>query len=471
MSGQGALIALLLASGGAPRWVFTGDVMLARGVGREIALRGGASPWLKMRKFFAGADLVMGNLEGSVGEPEDCLGEPCFAVQVDALRFPKAAGFTALGLENNHIADLGPDGPRRTREALVQARISPITFQGSPTFFKSQGHVLSLIAVSNVKGKDGRRTEVPSDALRQKLRLARSLSDWVVVSIHWGAELADWPQPKQREMAKWLIAQGADLIIGHHPHVVEPPECVDGRPVFFSLGNHVFDQKYPETKQGLIAECTVEEDQLTCAGVATTTGPRTSFPEVQAAERKPVGECRVPKPHPLVIGGYTVRPKVAEGRLAGGAIVLEGTKEGAGSWTAPAPGLLSIAAARLGNPEELLLSLEAHHSSIDREIGPRPYVYAVGPRGPVAKWRGSALAWPLIDAELLHATSEDLLCALHRGDSFIKLNPATTETRTAVYRWNGFGFSGVEDAALNDQCRRAFTGGQSTDSASAGAGH
>jgi len=378
------LIALL-----APRWVFTGDVMLARGVRQEIDARNGASPWWKMRKFFAGADLVMGNLEGSVGDPEDCLGEPCFAVSPGALRFAKAAGFTALGLENNHIADVGPDGPRRTREALVQSRISPLTFQGSPTFFKSQGHVLALVAVSNVRGKDGRRTEVPSDALRQKLRLARSLSDWVVVSIHWGVELADGPQPKQREMARWLVAQGADLIVGHHPHVVEAPECVDGRPVFFSLGNHVFDQKDPATKRGLIAECTVEGGQLACSGVETTTGPRTSFPEVRTAERKAVGECKVPSFRPLVVGGYTVRPKVAEGRLASGAIVLAGT-------------------------------------------------------------RG-----PLLDGELLRADSEDYLCALH------------PRTRTAVYRWNGSGFSGVEDPGLNDQCRRAFTGERSTGSGSA----
>jgi poly-gamma-glutamate synthesis protein (capsule biosynthesis protein) len=75
------------------------------------------------------------------------------------------------------------------------------------------------------------------------MRLARSLAELVVVYIHWGSELLDWPNTGQREAAGWLIQNGADVIVGHHPHVVQTPECVRGRPVFFSLGNHVFDQR------------------------------------------------------------------------------------------------------------------------------------------------------------------------------------------------------------------------------------
>jgi poly-gamma-glutamate synthesis protein (capsule biosynthesis protein) len=91
--------------------------------------------------------------------------------------------------------------------------------------------------------------------------------------------------------------------------------------------------------------------------------------------------------------------------------------------------------------EPLLLSLESHTSSIDDEVGLRPYVYAVGPHGLIARWRGSALAWPLIDAV---ESKDGVLCALHRGDSFLLPDPATTTTRIAAYRWNGFGFAGIE---------------------------
>ncbi|MFX6250463.1 CapA family protein, partial [Acinetobacter baumannii] len=76
---------------------------------------------------------------------------------------------------------------------------------------------------------------VPSLAAERKLRLARTMADWVVVFVHWGAELRDWPQPDQRRQAAWFVAHGADLIIGAHPHVPIAPDCVDGRPVFYSL--------------------------------------------------------------------------------------------------------------------------------------------------------------------------------------------------------------------------------------------
>ena len=66
----------------------------------------------------------------------------------------------------------------------------------------------------------------------------------------------------QQQQARWLVEHGADLIVGHHPHVVQAPACVEGRPVFFSLGNHLFDQKYAETKDGLIADCSVHGGRL-----------------------------------------------------------------------------------------------------------------------------------------------------------------------------------------------------------------
>jgi poly-gamma-glutamate synthesis protein (capsule biosynthesis protein) len=98
-----------------------------------------------------------------------------------------------------------------------------------------------------------------------------------------------------------------------------------------------------------------------------------------------------------------------------------------------------------------LLSLEKHASPIDSERDPRPYVYEVGPHGFIARWRGSALAWPLLDARLL-PVSERVLCALHRRDSFLVLSPESKGTRVAAYRWNGFGFDGITDPGIVSRC-------------------
>lgn len=104
---------------------------------------------------------------------------------------------------------------------------------------------------------------------------------------------------------------------------------------------------------------------------------------------------------------------------------------------------------------ELLFTLERHHSTIDQEDGLRPYVYQLGTRGLVAKWRGSALAWPVVDATL-RPGSDGILCAMHRRDSFLVLDPQSEGVRTAAYRWNGFGFSGVDDASTLTRCRARF---------------
>jgi poly-gamma-glutamate synthesis protein (capsule biosynthesis protein) len=99
----------------------------------------------------------------------------------------------------------------------------------------------------------------------------------------------------------------------------------------------------------------------------------------------------------------------------------------------------------------LLLALERHPSAIDGELALRPVVYAATAHGLVAKWRGTALAWPLLDAVV---DREGRLCALHRGDSFVRPDPTTPLTRTMRYRWNGFGFSALADA--DGACARLF---------------
>lgn len=449
------------------RMIFTGDILLSREVRREIKLKNGQSPWVNIKPFFKDADWVVGNLEGSVGDTESCAEEVstlCFAIQPQLLKLLKKAGFTALSVENNHSADLGNKGISDTRASLNQIGLPAIDFDHSPGFLKLNKHVIAFISFSNIASKSGAKVEIPSNELQQKIRLAKSLADWVIVNVHWGVELADWPQPKQQDMAKWMIGQGADVIIGHHSHVVQPPECILGKPVFFSLGNHVFDQKYPLSKQGLIAECTINSNQLSCSGIGTSTSQNSSYPDISVNESKiqqRISECKVAQTTPIVVDGYTVRPRLEKNQFIDGEVVLEGRKLGARAWTVAAKRLIALEKGHLTNDKSeknFLFTLENHFSSIDQEASPRPYVYEVSSHGLIAKWRGSALAWPLVGGKLIRsATSNiDYLCALHRKDSFIALNQNTKETRTAVYEWNGFGFSGNENSELLAQCEHAF---------------
>jgi poly-gamma-glutamate synthesis protein (capsule biosynthesis protein) len=141
------------------------------------------------------------------------------------------------------------------------------------------------------------------------------------------------------------------------------------------------------------------------------------------------------------IEGVSIRPEPWSPDQPVNGIILDGYQAGKLVWQSMRQALVSLQVVTSMAAEPLLLSLERHTSSIDDEVGLRPYVYAVGPHGLIARWRGSALAWPLIDAV---ESKDGVLCALHRGDSFLLPDPATKTTRIAAYRWNGFGFTGIE---------------------------
>jgi hypothetical protein len=444
------------------RLIFTGDILLAREVAHEIAARHEASPWADMDKTLRPADLVMGNLEGTIGDPKSCKApfELCFADDPHLLTLAKQAGFTALGIANNHSGDLGEAGRRATRMALESAGLAPIGSPESPAFIRLGTRTVAIVAISLVPARDGVIDAVPSWQVAQKLRLARAVADWIIVFAHWGKELADWVVPEQQAQATWLVAHGADVIIGAHPHTVQPAVCLDGKPVFYSLGNHVFDQKYAATKHGLIAECRIAGDRLTCGGLSTETPMGSSFPHPAGPlASQDLARCSVPATAPVTVGGQTIRAWTFPGQItADDRTVLEG-KSAKATWRTGPGALVSAAIGSLvpGKPP-MLVTLERHRSSMDSEDGPRPYVYDVTPRGLIARWRGSALAWPLLDASVIEdAQGQAYLCALHRGDSFIMLDPAhPSKPRIQLYRWNGFGFSGVSDAVLTERCRAEY---------------
>jgi Bacterial capsule synthesis protein PGA_cap len=434
------------------RLLFTGDILLSRQVAQEWTRRG-VSPWLKFAGLFQSADWVGGNLEGVVGDPADCLSSqsPCFAIRAELLALAGQAGFAALTQENNHAGDLGDAARQHTTAALAQAGVLGLSFARSPQFFRRGDYTLALVAVNTVPGADGKVQQIPSVALAQKLRLAAQLAQVVIVSVHWGQELVDWPVAGQRAQAQWLVKHGADVVVGHHPHVVQEAACVDGRPVFYSLGNHLFDQKYPQSKQGAVADCRIAAGRLACGTLATQTPPGTTYPQLQqdGTAGGALADCKPLLREALHAGEVEIRPEPWSAGLPPDTLALEGWREDKRVWRSRRQRLLSLQQAYLAGADQppLLFALEQHASPLDEESGVRPYVYAVGAQGLVAKWRGSALAWPLLDAVAVPSATGAAICALHRGDSFLALQPDTRATRLAAYRWNGFGFSGVDEPA------------------------
>lgn len=438
------------------RVLFVGDILLSRNVKEEFQTRK-TFPWKNLNPLFQSADLVVGNLEGAVGNTQDRLNSPAespvFTIDPSDIPMLKEAGFKIITVENNHSFDLGKIGKKNTIEALQNNNLTPVYLENSPQFFTVKDVVISLLSLNIVLGRDCSRNQIPSIEIEQKLRLARSLSNIVIVSIHWGSELLDWPNREQRQTANWLIKNGADLIIGSHPHVIQKPELIGGKPVFFSLGNHFFDQKYPRTKEGLMVDLRIQNGKFRCNGILTHTQHNSFYPEISDT----IDFKFDPVPYriaPLKINGYTIKPVSA---TDGGEnkIVLQAFQNDQRMWNTHPMSIVSIASYKPDDKNEYLFALEKHYSSLDSEMNVRPYVYSIDNKGLIARWRGSALAWPLIDAQISPANHK-ILCALHRGDSFIKLDKTTRNKRIAAYEWNGFGFKGSSDSIACDACDELY---------------
>ncbi|GAB4482771.1 MAG: capsular polyglutamate synthetase PgsA [Anaerolineae bacterium] len=233
--------------------IAVGDVMLGRQVNISSLRRDDFLwPFRETANILAGADLTIGNLESPL--IEDCRlndSAPVFcgdARAVDGLAF---AGFDVLSLANNHSRDMGVEGFAETAAALTGARIAPV--YDDEVFMREINGV--RVGVIGIDDTDEALSlpDLTADAAQ-----AAAGVDVLVGILHWGREYSP-PTPRQQEAARALIDAGVDAIIGSHPHVVQAVEEYNGAPIFYSLGNFVFDQMWSEaTREGYIARIQIE---------------------------------------------------------------------------------------------------------------------------------------------------------------------------------------------------------------------
>ncbi len=227
---------------------FVGDVMLDRGVREKINEFGIDYPWEEMERYLLGSDYRIANLEGTISEKKSLMThEPPF-VFTFALAFVEVMKpfVDVVSLANNHADDYGASGEVETHQRLDEI--------GLPWFggYASSDKVYRIdkdgIAISII---GYHQFGVSMEELEEVIALENAAKRFVIVYPHWGEEYIQTPQAGQRAKAKRMVAAGADLIIGSHPHVVQGIETIDGVPVVYSLGNFVFDQEFDETVKGM----------------------------------------------------------------------------------------------------------------------------------------------------------------------------------------------------------------------------
>ena len=248
--------------------LLVGDIMLDRGVEDLMKQNSIYYPFQKISHFLRGIDIVFGNLEGPVVEnppefPDDSLK---FAFNPKAMKGASWSHFNLFSLANNHTPDMGKEGVEETKKWLGKYGID---FVGNPlsdssdnlssSFIRDNITFLAFNQIFPFMDKE--------EEMMKAIKTVKSLNpdNFLIVSMHWGEEYKLISSPIQQGLAHKIIEAGADLIIGHHPHVVQNIEKYQGKLIFYSLGNFIFDQYFsPETQQGLAIGLEIYPDRLVC---------------------------------------------------------------------------------------------------------------------------------------------------------------------------------------------------------------
>lgn len=236
--------------------IAVGDIMLGRECNvRMSQLKDYRYPFLKTADFTKNADLTFGNLETPI--TSDCRLTSVgmvFCAQKETLEGLKYAGFDLVSLTNNHASNQGTNGLAETKTLLNQQNIG---------YFDGDGKVLTVKSTKIGFVGYNLLDKYDQNQIVTKIKELKKTSDLVVLSLHWGNEYQKNPSNWQKELAHTLIDFGADLIIGHHPHVSQPVEEYNGKLIFYSLGNFVFDQPWSEeTKKGQIAVLEIKDKKV-----------------------------------------------------------------------------------------------------------------------------------------------------------------------------------------------------------------
>lgn len=242
--------------------VAVGDLMLGRSVGYRIEAGEGASIFEPGVSTVLGeADIAVGNLESAVsagGEPQ--AKSYTFRAPPAASSVLAAAGFDVLSLANNHALDYGRGALADTEALLRAAGIQPVgsgrdlSAALSPVVLERGGLRIAFVALvdapaegsftrSNWEAGADRAGVAWADdeSVARAVSDAAAVADVVVALLHFGYEFHESPSAGQRALARAAIDAGADLVVGSHPHVLQPVEAYGGGLIAYSLGNFVFD--------------------------------------------------------------------------------------------------------------------------------------------------------------------------------------------------------------------------------------
>ncbi|ASB87116.1 CapA family protein [Bacillus sonorensis] len=250
---------------------FVGDIMMGRNVEKVTKLHGPESVFKNVKPYFDVSDFITGNFENPATKEKDY--QPAeknihLQTNLESVETLKNMNFSVMNFANNHAMDYGQDGLNDTLNKFTEENLDIVG--AGKNLDEAKQHV-SYQNVNGVKiatlgftdtytknftAKKNRGGVLPLSpkVFIPMIAEASKKADLVVVHVHWGQEYDNEPNDRQRDLAKAIADAGADVILGAHPHVLEPIEVYNGTAIFYSLGNFVFDQGWSRTRDSALVQ-------------------------------------------------------------------------------------------------------------------------------------------------------------------------------------------------------------------------
>ncbi len=258
-----------------------GDVLFDGVIRKYHNQYGIGYPWEKVKTYFTEDDLTIVNLETSItnGGKKWPNKQYNFRSSPMTPKVMKESGIDVVTLANNHVLDYGYDGFIDTLNNLDKYEIK-YTGAGKNKKEAVKGIVaeengvkIGIVAYSRVIPEskwyaNDKRPGVLSgydpyvDEMCKKIQEMRKNTDIVVLSIHWGVERSTAPRAQEIKLAKKAIDNGADVVMGHHPHVLQGIQVYKGKPIFYSLGNFVFNSTSELSKKTMIGQVVIKNKKI-----------------------------------------------------------------------------------------------------------------------------------------------------------------------------------------------------------------
>lgn len=256
---------------------FTGDVLLDRGVRQFVEHRSVDklfSPFVD--SVFQSSDLVVANLECPATKiRQPAFKQYIFRAEPEWLQTLKAHGITHLNLANNHSVDQGRIGLADTKKNIQETGMIPVGAgdnmqeAAQPVLLASTPRNVYLLTSLQMPLENFSylpdKTSVSHEDLDSLKTRVRQLKEkdpccYIIVSLHWGGEHTLRPVPLQRQQAHQLIDAGVDALICHHTHTLQTIEQYQGKPIYYSIGNFIFDQKKPINSKACMVKVTIKKE-------------------------------------------------------------------------------------------------------------------------------------------------------------------------------------------------------------------